>query len=267
MRKATLKQQRGQAFMDRLHKNDERKKRRDGSPSDVMKHEFREWWEKKRSHEESLDRQARQANEDWQIQVAVVLERLPVVLDDVADWEKEFDELKAYFAQFGKEYPKELVPLRTSPTLVTDEELLAALPPNFRPASRETDADRSGELNTLDRNLKNRVFLLLDNGKGSWQFPESHVENGESLQETAKRILNEQVGKDLDLYFPSYSPSAVIVKREEDGGYFGTKKFFIRVQHDEGNVFKGLKHGWLDRDEIVATVEDEGDPMLYHYLL
>ncbi|CAJ1960406.1 unnamed protein product [Cylindrotheca closterium] len=266
-RKATLKQQRVQAFVDRLQKDDERKKRRDNSPKDVKKQEFREWWEKRRSYEDSLDRKARQAKKDWQIQVAVVLERIPVVLDDIADWEKDYDELKAYFAQFGKEYPKELVPPRKAPVLVTDEEVFAELPPNFRPAPRETKADKSGESNTLDRKLKTRVFFMLDEGKGSWKFPQSSVEGEESLQETAKRIIDKQIGNDLDLYFPSSSPSAVLVKKEEEGDYFGTKTFFVRVQHDEGNVAKGLKHGWLDRDEVVGAVEDEEDSMFYRYLL
>jgi hypothetical protein len=59
----------------------------------------------------------------------------------------------------------------------------------------------------------------------------------------------------------------VLVEKEGEGEYFGTKKFFIRVQHDEGNVSKGLKHGWLDRDEIVGTLEDKENQMFYRYLL
>ena len=266
-RKAVAKQQRTQEFIDRRHKKEERKKRRSGSPRDLMKHEFREWWVERRSHEESLDRKAKQAQKDWNIEVAVVLERLPVVFDDFADWENDFDELKAYLAQFGKEYPKELVPERTGAVLVKDEELLAALPQNFRPASRETEADHSGKMNALDRKMKDRVFLVLDDGIGGWRFPQSSVEEGESLQDTARRIVIEQIGHEMDVYFPSSSPAAVLVRKEVKGGYFGTKKFFIRVQHDEGNVSKGLKHGWLDREEFVGAVGEEEDPMFYRFLL
>jgi len=266
-RKAILKQQRIQSHMDRIKKLDERQKRRDGSPKEVMKLEFREWWDTRRSHEESLDRKARQVKKDWKMEVAVVLERLPVVLDDTTDLEKDFDELQAYLRQFGKDYPKELVPQRTMQALVTDEDLLAELPLNFRPAPRETEADHSGRLDTLDRKLKNRVFFLLEDDQGSWKFPESSVEDGESLQATAERILREQVGKELELYFPSSAPIAVQVKGEEEGAYFGTKKFFMRVQHDEGNVVKGIKHGWLDREEIVGSMEGDEDSIFYHYLL
>lgn len=91
----------------------------------MLKGEFKQWWEKRRLSEITLDRKARQAGKDWKIQVAVVLERLPMVLPDKEDWEKDYDELYAYLAQFGKEYPKEFAP--TNPPVkvaITDEELM-----------------------------------------------------------------------------------------------------------------------------------------------
>jgi ADP-ribose pyrophosphatase YjhB (NUDIX family) len=269
-RKKAAKQERIQTYEDRMQKGVERKHRRDSAPKDVRKQEFRTWWDQRRIYEEGLDRKARQAGKDWKIEVAVVLERLPVVMADIPEWEKDFDELQAYLRQFGKLYPKELVPERTVPTIMTDEELLAQLPPSFRPAPRETEADQSGKVNTMDRKLKDRVFLLLEEESDKWAFPKSPVVDGESLLDAAKRTVNEQVGKDLDLYYPSNGPCAIQVVAQDEGDYFGRKIFYVRVQHDEGDVSNTIKHGWLDRQEIVERMlkaHEEDESKFYQYLL
>jgi large subunit ribosomal protein L46 len=269
-RKQAAKQARVQTYQDRLHKDEERKHRRDEAPKNVRKNEFRSWWDQRRIYEEGLDRKARQAGKGWKIQVAVVLERLPVVLADIPEWERDFDELQAFRSQFGKVYPKELVPERTAPTLVTDEELLAELPLNFRPAPRETEADKSGKVDTLDRKLKDRVFFLLEENNDTWDFPTTVLEDGESLLEAAQRTIKEQVGKDLDFYCPSNAPSAVQLFENEDGESFGTKTFYMHIQHDEGDISKRIKHGWLDRDEIVDRMQQahgEENSKFFQYLL
>eukprot|EP00980_Cylindrotheca_fusiformis_P001291 scaffold333_cov133-Cylindrotheca_fusiformis.AAC.17 len=269
-RKKAAKQERIETYQDRLRKEEERKHRRDSAPKDVRKQEFKTWWDQRRIYEETLDRKARQSGKDWKIEVAVVLERLPVVMPDIPKWEKDFEELQTYLRQFGKVYPRELVPERTAPTIVSDDELLAQLPPNFRPAPRETEADKSGAVNTLDRKLKSRAYFLLEEEKDSWKFPKSFVADGECLIDTAKRIVKEQVGSDLDVYYPSNSPIAVQLETRNDSEHFGTKVFYMRVQHDEGNVSKRIKHGWLDRQEVVdnmlQTLGDE-ESKFYHYLL
>lgn len=269
-RKQASKQERIKTYEDRLQKNEERKHRRDSAPKDVRKLDFTNWWDQRRIYEESLDRKARQSGKGWKIEVAVVMERVPVVMGDIPQWEKDFDELQAYLRQFGKVYPKELVPERTAPTIVSDEELLAQLPSGFRPAPRETEADQAGTVNTLDRKLKDRVYFLLDQKNDCWEFPRSSVVDEESLLDAAKRTIQEQVGKDLELYYPSNCPSAVQLAMDNDGDYFGTKTFYMRVQHDEGSVSKRINHGWLNRDEIVHTVvqaHGEDESKFYQYLL
>ena len=55
-----------------------------------------------------MNRKARQAGMDWKIQVAVIVERLPVVTPDVEEWEQQYLDLRAYLDQFTWEYPEEL---------------------------------------------------------------------------------------------------------------------------------------------------------------
>lgn len=270
-RKRAAKQARVQTYQDRQQKIEERKKRRDASPRDVKKQAFKSWWDKRRIREEILERKARQAGKDWKVEVAVILERIPIVMADIPEWERDFDELQAYFGQFGKEYPKELIPERNAPTFISDEELLAQLPPNFRPAPRETEADHSGVVNTLDRKLKDRVFLLLEEDSDSWTFPKASISNDESLLQGAQRAVKEKLGDKIEIYCPSNAPSAVHLEpHNEDDQFFGTKTFYMRLQHDEGDVSKRTKHGWLDRQEIVERMEKEygeEESKFYQYVL
>jgi hypothetical protein len=163
------------------------------------------------------------------------------------------------------------------------------LPENFKPAPRVTKADENGTVNTLDRRLKDRVYLMIDDS-----FPITEVggdgDSDESLLEAALRGLGEQIStttsgkkkKDsatstlpLDLYCPSQAPLAVKLDvfepdKQKSSGFFGTKTFFLKVQYDDGSIKGNVDFAWLDRDEIVEKVQGlmgEDDAKLYRYML
>ena len=126
-RKRLAKEARTTEFEERLQRQERRRHRRVGSPKDVLKGEFKEWWDKRKAFEQMMERRARKAGMEWMIQVAVILERLPIVLPDKEEWEKEFDDLQTYLNQFGKEFPKEFVGERIEEVeepVFTEEELL-----------------------------------------------------------------------------------------------------------------------------------------------
>jgi hypothetical protein len=128
-RKQAAKQARTQAYTQKLEKVVERQHRRDDAPKQVMKSAFKEWYDARRAWETQMDRKARQSNKEWKIQVAVVLERIPVVLPDQEEWEVDYEELYTYLAQFGKEYPPEFAGSRSNrdaTVAITNEELFGA---------------------------------------------------------------------------------------------------------------------------------------------
>jgi large subunit ribosomal protein L46 len=156
----------------------------------------------------------------------------------------------------------------------------ALLPEGFTPAPRETEADKSGEVRTLDRRLKDRVFLTVqDDEDSNWALPTIFPKKDETLLDAAKRVLQDKVGgKLMDIYCASNTPVAVNFKvfpeEERKDGFFGVKTFFMRVQHDEGNVNKKdmqvKDFAWLDRSEVVARVQEEQgqrQSRLYRYML
>jgi len=149
---------------------------------------------------------------------------------------------------------------------------IALLPEGFKPAPRETEADKSGKTDTLDRKLKDVVFFVVDN-----KLPTTSLENpdSESLLDAAKRAISENGGSQLELYCPSHAPVAVSMTKAEEGSpYFGTKTFFLRIQYDDGMIqsrdLKKKQMAWLDRSEIMGLFEgsrDDADAKFYRYLL
>jgi large subunit ribosomal protein L46 len=158
----------------------------------------------------------------------------------------------------------------------------ALLPKGYTPAPRETEADLSGEVRTLNRRLKTRVYLTVEessgNGQSYWGFPVTWVKEDETLLDASKRALIERVGP-LELYCPSNCPMAVNVspyskEKQKETGKFGAKTFFMKLQYDSGDVnpsvMKAKDFAWLARDEVVEKIRaqsGEFQSKLYHYLL
>jgi hypothetical protein len=127
--KAAKKERRRALYEAKMQRRERLPQRRANRPERGCKsREFREWFDKKRVWNEIMDRKARQANQEWQLQVAAIVERLPVVLPDPPEWMSDYMDLREYLDLFGKEYPKELgmVPegVDDHMRLYTNEELL-----------------------------------------------------------------------------------------------------------------------------------------------
>jgi len=289
-RKAKAKERRIEDYRHKLERVTRINSRRDNSPKDILKNDFRSWWDGRRAYEEKLDRRSRQAGMDWTIKVATIVERLPIVMPDKEEFEREFEDLQAYLlAHRGKEYPKDFTGTDGDgqPEAYTDEELIALLPENFVPAPRETKADEDGTVSTLERRLKDRVYLMINDS-----FPTTEVkpltnedDECESLLEAALRGLREQTSGGaeskkkidkfpLDLYCPSQAPLAVRLdaydlEKQEATGRYGTKTFFMKVQYDDGTL-QGDNIAWLDRTEIVErfiSSSKDAEAKFYQYVL
>jgi hypothetical protein len=165
------------------------------------------------------------------------------------------------------------------------------LPEGFKPAPRVTAADEDGSVDTLDRRLKDRVYLMFedvsDDSSSLPYFPTTVVKDDESLLEAAQRALQEQVVSDapgsvgkkkmggneaaggnssgkpfpLTLYCPSKMPIAVRLDQygDDSSEFFGTKTFYMKVQYDDGKLTQRdipntKSICWLDRSEIVERM-------------
>ena len=158
------------------------------------------------------------------------------------------------------------------------------LPRGFTPAPRETEADETGDVRTLDRRLKTWVYLTVKesvDGDDKWRLPTVElIGDQETLLDAAKRAIKEKVGDSMDIYYPSNCPMTLDMhvfdeeERAKHGNTYGIKTFFMVVQYDEGTVtqdnINADDFAWLEKSELVERIqEQEGEEKskLYHYLL
>lgn len=106
--KLAAKEIRRQRFESKVARLQSLPTRREGRPKDVKKDAFKSWYDKRRTYHEIMDRKARQGGKAWKIEVAAVVERLPVVTPDLESWEAKWVELREHLDQFTWDYPKEL---------------------------------------------------------------------------------------------------------------------------------------------------------------
>lgn len=281
--KAAAKQYRTDLYNSKMERKARLPSRRDEKKKNYNKNLFRQWFDPLASRQAYYDRDARRQGLQWKIKVAAMVERLPVVTPDMPDWELDYLDLRAELDRYRKQYPKELGladPMDKKP--VTLEELYASLPEGFTPAPRETIADETGDIQTLERKLKTRVYLSVrpDDATG-WVLPTATLEKDETILDGAKRATSTIAGDKLKMLCLSNCPMAVdmVPYSEEElkanDGFYGEKIFYMRVQYDEGDVEESkLKNnndwGWLDRSEMTDRVKAEkGEEagLFYHYML
>lgn len=155
------------------------------------------------------------------------------------------------------------------------------MPKGFTLAPRETEADLSGDVRTLNRRLKTRVYLLVEEqgtDKTFWNFPVTWVKDDETLLDASKRALTERATP-LNLFCPSNCPVAVNLTpyppdKQKELGKFGSKTFYMKLQYDSGVVnpekMAAKDFAWLARDEVVDRMRVQHGEYLskfYRYML
>mmetsp|Transcript_15592 Transcript_15592/g.18120 ORF Transcript_15592/g.18120 Transcript_15592/m.18120 type:complete len:348 (+) Transcript_15592:189-1232(+) len=281
--KSAAKQRRKEIHDAKIERRSSLPQRRDKEKKNHNNKVFRSWFDKLTEQQAYLDREARRQGLPWKIKVAVMIERLPVVTPDMEDWELDYMYLRAELDRYGIQYPKELGmddPMETE--VLTVEELYALLPEGYTPAPRETLADSAGDIQTLERRLKTRVYLSIrpDDATG-WTLPNAVLNENETLLEAAKRAVTDVVGDNLKILCLSNCPMTVDMipysseERNKESDFFGEKIFFMRIQYEDGDVSKEMMGkmddwGWLERSEMsdkVKAEKGEDAGFFYKYML
>lgn len=126
---------------------------------------------------------------------------------------------------------------------------------------RETEADATNDITTTNRRLKTRIFFVenaSDVPPEQWKFPTVLLQDGERLTDAAMRLAKDKLGEEVELLALSNCPIAVDLDVEEEGEFFGTKTFFMKLQYFRGDVKPSTgdaSYGWLDRTELVENAE------------
>lgn len=181
-----------------------------------------------------------------------VFERLPVVMPQLPQWEVEYaDWQEKLVSKRLKPVPKEFTDDRK-----TAEDLAGpSAEARWQPAPLETAADRSGDRTTTRRRLDQRIFLLLKNKTGQWEFPNVSLSDGETTRAAAERALHEALGAEgFQPYFVGNAPAGHVAL---SSGTF----FFHRCQLIHGTPsLPGGGHwrevAWAAKDELGDYIKD-----------
>ncbi|KAG5986984.1 hypothetical protein E4U54_005190 [Claviceps lovelessii] len=139
--------------------------------------------------------------------------------------------------------------------------------PVERPMERETEADKKGDVRRLDRQLDKTLYLVVKNEDG-WGFPADVIAKDENLHETAKRVLDQAAGVNMNIWIVGRVPVAHVVKQplqDPDGSITekGQKTFFLkgRIMAGQANLknnpFGYTDFKWLTREELEKELSPE----------
>ncbi|ESO13090.1 hypothetical protein HELRODRAFT_159694 [Helobdella robusta] len=220
----------------------------------------------------------------WHLMSSVAVIRSPVVTAEMNDLEKDFSAMlrmiekeKSLLSDFDirKIEEKALVEKRKDEdyieteaeavmqTAVELEDIWEDEVNAFKPASRITNDDRSGNTSSIDRKLDRKLYLLTNQSLGKskhWVMPMGVRKDNESLRQTAERILQQFCGSELNVHFLGNAPCGFMKYKYPPNTYknfIGAKVFFFKAHYKSGelNLAKdvaGFK--WLTSEEVKQFV-------------
>ncbi|KAI8579059.1 hypothetical protein K450DRAFT_243658 [Umbelopsis ramanniana AG] len=139
----------------------------------------------------------------------------------------------------------------------------------FETGSRLSEADKKNDIKSLNRALQRTLYLIVKKPRDqhAWQFPQGAVEEGEYLHDAAERELEEECGKNMDVWFVGRQPVGhYAYKFPEDHvakypGATGAKVFFMKAHVFAGQCNPDNKEvvdfAWVTKDELPNYVSPE----------
>lgn len=133
----------------------------------------------------------------------------------------------------------------------------------FSFSSRETEDDQKKNPKSLNRELDNTLMLICEQKIGdqhTFLLPQSKWAEGESLRQTAERIVLEKLGADLKVHFYGNAPCGFHkykYKSADRKDSVGTKIFFYRAAYKTGNVKdEKLKYEWVNENDLQTKLKE-----------
>lgn len=130
----------------------------------------------------------------------------------------------------------------------------------FQLNDRVTEADRKNDTKSLNRKLEDTLVLLVEQQLGQERLlllPQGKREAGETMRQTAERILRERCGDGITVTFYGNAPCGFYkykYPKAERKETVGAKIFFYRTMHKSGNI-TGANFEWLDKAELQCKVK------------
>ncbi|XP_049867925.1 39S ribosomal protein L46, mitochondrial [Pectinophora gossypiella] len=142
----------------------------------------------------------------------------------------------------------------------------------FKFASTETDADKKNDKTSSERCLQRHLVLVapIKLGKDTKSLlPQGLWKEGETLRQTAERVVQEQCGPDLKVKFLSNAPCGFYKYKypSEIDGKIGAKVFFYYANYKGGKPSDKSKANWLTRNELSDILPERYNKCVHEFLI
>ncbi|KAF9406857.1 hypothetical protein HW555_012915 [Spodoptera exigua] len=228
----------------------------------------------------------------WDIVTGVCVERLPVVTPPLNEMQKKFMALQSTLEieksmksdhEIRHESDKIQAELLKKESADVDVDAVSKITAQdfedaateelaqFKFASIETDADKKGDKTSTERCLQRHLVLVTPVKVGSdikTLLPQGLWQEGETLRQTAERIVKEQCGSEINVQFLSNAPCGFYKYKypSEVNGKIGAKVFFYYANYKSGKLNK-TKGNWLTRNELEDILPDRYSKSVKEFLI
>uniref|UniRef100_A0A8D8Y964 Large ribosomal subunit protein mL46 n=1 Tax=Cacopsylla melanoneura TaxID=428564 RepID=A0A8D8Y964_9HEMI len=136
----------------------------------------------------------------------------------------------------------------------------------FTPANRITKADKENDNKSTHRKLDKHLVLLLNEKLGDklhWILPFGKRLDGETMRQTAERVLAEKFNKTIQARFYGNAPCGFYKYKypkslQAETNILGAKVFFFKAEYLDGDVKdKKLEYTWACREELNELMLDD----------
>lgn len=229
------------------------------------------------------------AKEKWDLYAGVLVERLPVVSKTLNPLERQFQDMLSHVeyenslkSDHELKHERDLVQMELikqgkvqvdldeSMAKQTAQDLKDAYIEElkkFEVAPRTTPDDAANKTTSTDRCLEDTLYLLVQQKLGQQQhllLPQGQRQEGESMRQTAERVLREQCGNDLQVLFYGNAPVGFHKYKypsSQRSESVGAKLFFFRASLRAGNVqgakdTAAVQYEWLPKEALSQKLKN-----------
>lgn len=179
--------------------------------------------------------------------LAALVERSPQLTPEVPAHELA-QQTHAAALQHQKLYPAALTAAEEGPDQQRARLRMEALVE--REGGREGEGDRTGDRRSLDRQLAQRLYLLVQ-VDGEWQFPHLAWRPPESARDGLRRAISESCGEGLTTHQIGNAPLGHTPLAS------GDSLFLWRHLYVSGDVAAGSEYAWVTKAELAELVGEE----------
>ncbi|EZA59262.1 39S ribosomal protein L46, mitochondrial [Ooceraea biroi] len=136
---------------------------------------------------------------------------------------------------------------------------------NFKFAPRITKFDEQNITSSLERKLDQSLLLLVQQKVGNksyWIPPQGIRKEGETMRQTAERVLQDTCGTEIKAKFYGNAPIGfykyTYSKKLREQGSYGAKIFYFLAKYVDGSINdNNVKYQWLNHEEAEKILPND----------